>query len=83
MGQKMIRNKKVKEADALERRVANIQTPELILWANQALFGIGRNITDWERMHDFPLLDEALVGAEALTAVVKELRNRNSGSRNF
>lgn len=60
----------------LEKRIASISTPELVGWAENSLFVIGKEVTGWQRNHDALLLAEALTGAEALLAVVKELHFR-------
>jgi hypothetical protein len=62
----------------LEKRVAMISTPDLVTWAENALFVIGKETTGWMRSKDSALLDEALVGAEALTAILNELKRRDN-----
>jgi hypothetical protein len=61
----------------LAKRVASISTPELIRWAENSLFVIGKNLTHWENNRDEFLLEEAHVGAEALFAITTELKSRN------
>jgi len=64
----------------LEKRVASISTPELVMWAENSLFVIGKEVTGWMRTHDHALLDEADLGAEALYAITQELKRRaNNG----
>jgi hypothetical protein len=64
----------------LEKRVASIPTPELVTWAENALFVIGKEVTGWLRTRDVALLEEADLGAEALYAITQELKRRvNSG----
>jgi len=80
----MIRRKKTEvEKTKLQLRIAKIDTPELVNWADQALFGIGRNISDWNKNSEFVYLGEAKQGAEALLAVIDELIERNNSTRNF
>lgn len=62
----------------LEKRVAMISTPDLVTWVENALFVIGKETTGWMRSKDSALLDEALVGAEALTAILNELKKRDN-----
>lgn len=62
----------------LQKRVASISTPELVMWAENALFVIGKEVTGWMRTHDQALLDEADLGAEALYAITQELKRRAS-----
>lgn len=57
--------------------MASISTPELVTWAENSLFTIGKEVTTWLRTKDAALLDEALVGGEALVAIIKELKKRN------
>jgi hypothetical protein len=60
--------------------VASIPTPELVTWAENALFVIGKEVTGWLRTRDVALLEEADLGAEALYAITQELKRRvNSG----
>ena len=56
--------------------MAGISTPELITWAENALFGIGKEVTGWARSRDVALLEEADLGAEALYAITQELKKR-------
>lgn len=68
--------KQARELTATERRVAKVATPDLAAWAHQALYAVGRTLSDWERTHDDALLAEAEQGAEALQVVLRELRAR-------
>lgn len=82
----MKRNKVTKEErekTALETRVSKLSTPDLVKWADQALFGIGRNLTDWGRDPVYHYIDEAQLGANALLVVMNELCSRAENSRNF
>lgn len=60
----------------LEKRVSGIGTPDLIMWAENALYVIGKEITHHQRDKSEFALDEALMGAEALVAIIKELQKR-------
>jgi hypothetical protein len=60
----------------LEKRVASISTPDLVIWAENALYTIGKETTGWLKTKESFLLDEAELGAEALLAVIKELKKR-------
>jgi hypothetical protein len=55
--------------------VASISTPELVTWAENALFVIGRNIVHHQRdgIDSLYIADE---GAEALLAITRELLKR-------
>lgn len=60
----------------LEKRIASVSTPELVTWTENSLFVIGKETTNWLRTKDSLLLDEAEMGAEALLAIIKELKKR-------
>ena len=62
----------------IQRRVGMISTPELVTWAENALFVIGKEVTGWSRTHNPDLLEEADLGAEALYAITQELKRRAS-----
>jgi hypothetical protein len=64
----------------LERRVASISTPELVVWGENALFAIGKHLVHGSRNGDEAMLSEAEMGAEALLAITRELKKR---SRDF
>ena len=61
---------------ALQKRVASISTPDLVSWAENALFVIGKELTGYLRTKEAGLLDEADLGAEALYVITQELKNR-------
>lgn len=67
------KNKEQKEMTALEKRIEKLATADLLSWADQALFGIGRSMSDWERFKSIDSLKEAQMGAEALTKVLETL----------
>jgi hypothetical protein len=62
----------------IQKRVATISTPELVSWAENALYVIGKNVTGYLRTRDDVLLEEADLGAEALYAITQELKKRAS-----
>jgi hypothetical protein len=59
----------------LQKRVAGISTPELVNWAENSLAVIGKGVYHHQRDGVDGLLDAEL-GAEALLAIVQELKNR-------
>lgn len=61
----------------LERRVANIATPDLITWSENALYVLGKELTSYLRDHGSHHIDEAELGAEALLAITRELKRRS------
>lgn len=60
----------------LEKRIDKIATPDLMSWADQALFGVGRSLSDWERYKNEDSLEEAYMGAEALAKVLAAIIQR-------
>jgi hypothetical protein len=62
----------------IEKRVSTIGTYDLILWAENALYVIGKEITHHQRDKDSNALYEAELGAEALLAIVRELQKRSN-----
>jgi hypothetical protein len=67
---------KEREQTALERRVSQIATYDLAQWADNALFGIGRNLSSWQRSHSPIDLQEAGDAVDALQAVIAEMKKR-------
>lgn len=57
----------------LEKRIANISTYDLVGWAENALFVIGKGVTHNKTLET---IDEAILGAEALLAITLELKKR-------
>jgi len=74
-------NKIEQEKTQVEKRVANLPTEDLTKWAEQALYGIGRNMSDWVKSSETLYIEEAKLGAEALLAVMSELKNRSESPR--
>jgi len=56
--------------------VSGIGTSDLIMWAENALFVIGKEITHHQRDKSLDALYEAKLGAEALLAITNELIKR-------
>lgn len=63
-------------SEKLSKRVSRIPTGELEMWADQALYEIGRCLSGYAKSRDKYYLEEGLNGAEALHAVVNELNAR-------
>lgn len=67
-----------REKTKLEARVAKLSTADLVSWAEQALYGIGRSLSIWQRSPEqAEMLEEARIGAEALHVVLEEIKARN------
>lgn len=74
----LFRTKPERERSRAERRAASIATPDLLPWAEQALDSLGRDLSMWRRTGDPVHVADAEVAAEALLAVVREMRSRTS-----
>ena len=55
-------------------------TTELLQWANNSVYQIGRNLSEYEQNHDEIHLIEAEGSASILQEQLKELQERNHGS---
>jgi hypothetical protein len=62
----------------IQKRVAGISTPDLVMWAENALFVIGKEVTAHLRTKSQESIYEADLGAEALYAITQELKRRQS-----
>jgi len=62
----------------IQKRISKIATPDLIMWAENALYVIGKELTQWSRNREDSLLEEASLGAEALYEITLELKRRSS-----
>ena len=61
----------------IEKRVAKVSTPDLILWMEHSMYTIGKLITEWQKTSNSDaILDEVELGAEAFLAIARELKKR-------
>jgi hypothetical protein len=60
----------------VERRVARVSTADLPSWTEQSLNSLGREMTQWRRTGADTHLREAEEAAEAVLALIRELRTR-------
>jgi hypothetical protein len=65
-------------SEKVSKRVSKIPTADLEIWAEQALFELGRCLSYYSKNRDKVYLEESRTGAEALHAVVEELHRRNT-----
>ena len=66
-------------SEKIAKRVSKIPTMELEVWVEQSIYEVGRCMSMYNKSHrDVTFLDEALIGAEALHAVVYELKKRTA-----
>lgn len=59
-----------------EQRVRRMASYDLQMWAENALYGIGRSLRDWERDPETTPIQEVIIGAESLVVVLKEISRR-------
>lgn len=63
--------------EKLANRVSKIATADLILWIDQAMSETNRCISSYQRSHELSDIEDMLVGAEAINALVSELHRRS------
>jgi hypothetical protein len=63
-------------SESIARRISRIPTNDLVSWADQALTGVGRSLSEYMRTQDEPALKELVSGAEALHALAYEIDKR-------
>lgn len=68
-------------SEKVAKRVSKIPTGELTMWAEQAMYELGRSLSSYDRSREPQYLEQALAGAEAVHAVVEELSNRMTTTR--
>lgn len=67
-----------KPSDAkIQSRVQRLSDQDLIAWADQALYSIGRNLTSYQREGAPEFLEEASMGAQVLLETVTEISRRS------
>jgi hypothetical protein len=60
------------------KRVSSIPTADLEMWAEQAVYELGRCLTAYNKSRDKRVLEEALTGVEAAHAVIDQLYLRST-----
>lgn len=65
-------------SEKVSNRVSKIPTIELEQWIEQSIYEIGRCMSAYSKQRESVFLQEALLGAEALHAVVSELNTRTA-----
>jgi len=73
---KILKRAGLQQPTKIQKRVASISTPDLVMWAENALYVIGKEITHHQRDKSLESLHEARMGAEALLAITDELLKR-------
>lgn len=62
--------------EKLANRVSKIATADLIMWIDQAMSETNRSVSVYQRSNEPVELDNMLIGAEAINALVSELHRR-------
>ena len=80
MGRKMFKRKTKtqKELTKVQKRVGSLPNSELLVWTDQIIYSIGRNLSAWQKSQNQYSLEEARLGAEALHAIIDKLHERSS-----
>lgn len=68
--------------EKLAKRVSKIPTAELEMWVEQSIIEISKCMTYYSRKRDTAYIEEAVMGAEALHAVLDELKTRVTRTSN-
>jgi hypothetical protein len=63
-------------SEKVARRISKIPTGELSSWADQSLTELNKCLSGYQRTQEDIYLQDALIGAEALHALVNEIYNR-------
>ena len=72
----IFKSKQEREKTRVEKRVEKLPTSELLTWADQILYSVGRNLAGWQRSQSSQTLEEARLGTEALYAITTALSER-------
>jgi hypothetical protein len=64
--------------EKISKRVSRIPSADLITWADQTLYELGRLISIYQRVRTPEALNELVISAEAFHAVVEELNKRTN-----
>lgn len=67
-------------SEKIARRVSKLPTGDLEAYIDQSLYEISRNMSAYERGKDLAILEEALLGAEVVHAIVAEIYKRRTST---
>lgn len=70
--------KQERQKTRVERRVESLPTSELLQWAEQALYPIGRNLSSWQKTNEEVYLEEARLNAEVIYVIVDTISKRQN-----
>lgn len=60
----------------IAKRVKMVETSQMSMWVDQSMLDLGRSLNNYSKTGDTAYLEEALIGAEAIHAMVNELSAR-------
>lgn len=72
----MFKKSETPKQTKIEKRVASLSNHDLVDWSEHSLYTIGRYLTEYIKSGDAAVLDECILGAEAMLAVMRELKRR-------
>jgi hypothetical protein len=70
--------KQERQKTRVEKRVDSLPTSELLQWAEQALYPIGRNLSSWQKSNEEVYLEEARMNAEVVYTIVETIAKRQN-----
>lgn len=73
--------KQEREKTRVEKRVESLPTSELLPWAEQSIYAIGRSLSVWQKTKEDYSLEEARLGAEALHVIIETIVKRQKDAR--
>ena len=65
-------------SEKVAKRVSKIPSMELTMWADQSIYELGRLLSIYEKSRTKDSLEQLVLGAEALHAVIEELNKRSN-----
>lgn len=70
-------NKELPKKTKIEKRVETLPTSELVGWSETTLYSVSTNLNSWQKSRESAFLEEAKMGVEVLSAIVKTLQERD------
>lgn len=70
--------KKKETPGRVASRLQKLPDHDLIAWADQAIYAVGRNLTAYQRERAPEYLEEAAMGAQVLLEAVNEIGRRSA-----
>jgi len=69
--------KELPKKTKIEKRVESLPTSELVGWSENTLYAVSTNLNSWQKSREKAFLEEAKLGVEVLSAIVKTLQERD------